>query len=95
MIFGKFQNKRTLKFYLELNFNNFQKEKKRKTIVDCYNNLIVEIAIIKFLINIIKDLGSTIVLFFFLLYIIWKGKYYGIFFPNSFILQYEEGQIRL
>ena len=58
---GKFQTKKTLKFHLELNFKYFKNEKKEKIIIDCYNILSIEINITKFHVNMISDLGFTII----------------------------------
>ena len=72
----KFQTKKTLKCHLELNFNSFQKKKKkRKITIDCYNILIVGINIIEFYVDTISDLGFTIILYFYPLYNFLKGDY--------------------
>ena len=43
--------------------------------VDCYDILTIEIDIIRFDVNIISDLGFTIILYLFLLHIILEGEY--------------------
>ena len=72
----KFQTKITLKCFLELNFNNFQKKKKGKITIDCYNILTVEINIIEFYVN----TGFIIILYVYLLYNFLKGDYRGFLF---------------
>ena len=48
---------------------------KEKTTIACYNIFIVEINIIEFHVNIISDLGFTIILYLFLLCILLEGEY--------------------
>ena len=79
----KFQTKKTLKFHLEISFNNFKKEKTEKFYVDCYNILTFGIGIVRFHYNIIRELEFLIILHLFLLYIFLEGKYY-IFFTFGF-----------
>ena len=43
--------------------------------VDCYDILAIGIDIIGFNVNIISDLGFSIILYLFLLYIILEGEY--------------------
>ena len=73
---GKILNRRILKLHLELNFENFQ----TKSIIGCYNVLTIGIDNIKFHVNIIKDLGFTLILFLFLFYPILEGELCAIFF---------------
>ena len=79
----KLQTKRTLKFYLKLNFNNFQK-KFEKVYIDCYNNLTIEIGIIGSCVNMISELVFSIILKNFLLHILLKGEYQSIFYSWFF-----------
>ena len=72
---AKILNKKTLKCHLELNFNNFQKQKEEEIIFDCYNILTIGIIIIEFYVNIISDLGFTIILYLYPLYNFLKGDY--------------------
>ena len=67
--------KKTLKFHLELNFNSFQKRKMEKFLVDCYDILIVQIYIIGFHVNIISELGFFFILNLFLRHIPLEGEY--------------------
>ena len=57
-----------LKLYLQFNFYNFSKQKEEKIIVACYNILTINIVIIEFHANIIKDLDITNILYIFLLF---------------------------
>ena len=70
----KFQTKKILKCHLELNFNKFQKKKKKvKIAIDCYSILTIGINIIEFYVDIISDLGFIIILYLYLLYNFLKG----------------------
>ena len=57
-----------LKLYLQFNFYNFSKQKKEKIRVDYYNIFTINIVIIKFHANIIKDLDITNILYMCLLF---------------------------
>ena len=72
---GKIPNKKTLKFHLEFNFNNFQEKKVENFSVDWYNILTVGIDIIEFSVNIISELVFTIILYLFLFHILLEGGY--------------------
>ena len=52
--------------------------------VDWYDILTIGIDIIGFDVNIISDLGFTIILFLFLLHILLEGEYYSFFTCNFF-----------
>ena len=65
----------TLEFYLEFNFNNFEKQKAGKITIACYNNLTIGTNIIEFYVNIISDLGFIIILYLFLLHNLLEGEY--------------------
>ena len=71
----KFQTKETLKFHLEINFNNLENKKKEKTTIACYNIFTVGINVIEFHVNIISDLCFTTILYLFLLHTLLKGEY--------------------
>ena len=57
-----------LKLYLQFNFLIFENKKKEKIRVDCYNILTINIVIIEFHANIIKDLDITNILYICLLF---------------------------
>ena len=67
------KQKKTLKFHLELNFNNFQE--KKDGIFSIFNFLTIGIDIIGFSIKIISELVFTIILYLFLLHILLEGGY--------------------
>ena len=88
MICGTRENsKKTLKFHLEHNFNNFQERKIEKFLVDRYNILSVHIVIIGFHVNILSELVFSIILHLFLLHILLEDEYCK-FFHLQFFLQY-------
>ena len=70
-----FEQKKTLKFHLELNFNNFQERENGIFKVECYDILTIWIDIIGFAVNIISKLFFTIILYLFLLQIFLSGEY--------------------
>ena len=73
--FGKTSNKKTLRFHLELNFNNFQERKNGNVLVDCYNILTIEIDITGFHIKTINESIFTIILYFILLYVLLEDEH--------------------
>ena len=83
----KLQTKKTLKFYLELNVNNFQEKKMEKFKIDCHNILTTKIDNIEFHINVISELvfPSFYTSFYFIFF--WKvnTKFFSlvIFIINS------------
>ena len=70
-----FKQKKTLKFHLELNFNNFQEKKIEKFQIDWYTILTVGIDIIGFFVNIISEFVFTIILYLFLFHVRLEGGY--------------------
>ena len=65
--------KKPVKFHLELKFN--KKEKMKKFKVDYYIILTIGIDIFEFDVNIISDIGFTIILYLFLLHFLLEGEY--------------------
>ena len=58
---GNIPNKKLVKFYLQLNFKNFKKEKMEIFYVDCYDISFLGIDIIEFDVKIISELVFTII----------------------------------
>ena len=68
--------KKTLKFHLELNFNNFQKRKKWKSFkLIAMIFLPLGLTLLDLIVNTISELVLTIILYLFLLYILLEVEY--------------------
>ena len=67
----KFQTKKTLNQILTI----FKNEKKDNILIDCYNNLTVGINIIELYINIISNLGITIIFYLYSFLNFLEGEY--------------------
>ena len=73
------KQKKTLRFHLELNFNNFQGKRMENFQSDWYNILTIGIDKIGFRVNMISELDFFTIVHIFLLYILLEGKYYSFF----------------